>query len=73
MAMCCVWPCSVRDLPLRGSSFSPAPHAALGENLKKGEDKDDFKGNKNILENVILIPFFYGIFPNNPTFHPFEN
>ena len=39
MALCCVWPCSVRDIPLRGLCFSPALHAALGENIKKGEEK----------------------------------
>ncbi len=34
-----VWPRSVREIPLRGSRFSPALHCGLGINFKKGEEK----------------------------------
>ena len=49
MAMCRVWPCSVRDFPLRGSCFSPAPHAVLGEKIRKVKTKMISKETKTAI------------------------
>ena len=49
MALCFVWPRSVWDRPLHGPRFSPALHAALGENKKKGEEKMISKETKTAI------------------------
>ena len=49
MALCFVWPCSVREFPLHSLRFSPALHAALGENKKKGEEKMISKETKTAI------------------------